>query len=105
VVRHDANRRVLNLDLESALHITVATLAVFMDGETAQRAVNSFQLDESLLAAIANLTGDPTFRTWTPVKFGNWLGHSGDVGRDLHWHILVNEYAHTRLRWMGALHG
>jgi hypothetical protein len=98
-------RRVLNLDLESALHITVATLAVFMDGETAQRAVNSFQLDESLLAAIANLTGDPTFRTWTPVKFGNWLGHSNDVGRDLHWHILVNEYAHTRLRWMGALHG
>jgi hypothetical protein len=98
-------RRVMNLDLESALHITVATLAVFMDGATAERAVNSFQLDESLLAAIANLTGDPTFRTWTPIKFGNWLGHTHDVGRDLHWHLLVTEYAHTRLRWIGAAHG
>jgi hypothetical protein len=95
-------RRVMNLDLESALHITVATLAVFMDGPTAERAVNSFQLDESLLASVANLTGDPTFRTWTPIKFGNWLGRTGDVGRDLHWHILVNEYAHTRLTWMAA---
>jgi hypothetical protein len=97
-------RRFLNLDLESALHITVATLAVCMDGATAERAVNSFQLDESLLAAIANLTGDPTFRTWTPIKFGNWVGRTNDVGRDLHWHLLVNEYAHTRLRWMAATH-
>lgn len=96
-------RRWANLDLESALHITVATLAVFMDGRTAERAVNSFQLDESLLASIANMTGDPTFRTWTPIKFGNWLGRTANVGRDLHWHILVNEYAHTRLRWMGSV--
>jgi hypothetical protein len=95
-------RRWMQLDLESALHIVVATLAVLMDGKTAERAVNSFQLDESLLASIANITGDPTFRTWTPIKFGNWLGMTDDVGRDLHWHILVNEYAHTRLRWMGA---
>lgn len=95
-------RRWLNLDLESALQITVATLAIFMDFRTAERAINSFQLDESLLASIANLTGDPTFRTWTPVKFANWLGTSGDAGRDLHWHIMVNEYAHTRLQWMAA---
>ncbi|GAB3280444.1 hypothetical protein GCM10027589_07390 [Actinocorallia lasiicapitis] len=68
-----------------------------MDYRTAERAVNSFQLDETLLASIANLTGDQVFRTWTPVKFGNWLGKSNDVGRDLLWHFMVNEYAHTRL--------
>jgi hypothetical protein len=64
--------------------------------------VNSFQLDESLCASLANLTGDPTFRTWNPAKFGNWLGHSDDIGRDLYWHIACNEYAHERLRWMAT---
>jgi hypothetical protein len=95
-------RRWMQLDLESALHISVLTLAVLMDLDTAERAVNSFQLDESLLASIANLTGDPTFRTWTPIKFANWLGWTDDIGRDFHWHMLVNEYAHTRLEWMAA---
>jgi hypothetical protein len=37
------------------------------------------------------------FRTWAPVKFTNWVGMTGDVGRDLHWHFVVTEYAHTRL--------
>jgi hypothetical protein len=91
-------RRWIALDIESALHITVAALALFMDGATAERAVNSFQLDESLLACLANLTGDDIFRTWTPVKFPNWLGMTNNVGRDLHWHMIVNEYAHERLR-------
>jgi hypothetical protein len=90
-------RRWINLDLESTLHVTVAALALFMDGATAERAVNSFQLDESMLACIASMTGDPDFRTWTPVKFPNWLGMTNNVGRDLHWHLIVNEYAHERL--------
>lgn len=95
-------RRWIKLDLETALHITVAALALFMDGATAERAVNSFQLDESLLACIANLTGDGIFRTWTPVKFPNWLGMTNNVGRDLHWHMIVNEYAHERLCRLAA---
>ena len=90
-------RRWINLDLESALEIMCAALAIFMDFPTAERAINSFQLDESLLAALSELTGDATFRTWAPVKFPNWLGTTGRVARDLHWHIIVNEYAHTRL--------
>jgi len=98
-------RRIMHLDLESALHITVATLLILMDLRTAERAVNSFQLDESLCSSLANLTGDPTFRLWNPAKFGNWLGHSDDIGRDLYWHIACNEYAHERLRWMAADHG
>ena len=62
-----------------------------------QHAINSFQLDQSVMAAIADLTGDPVFRTWTPVKFPNWLGTTGDVARDLLWHFMVHEYTHTRL--------
>ena len=92
--------RFMTLDIESALNIAVLTLAVFLDKFTAERAVNSFQLDESLLASIANLTGDPTFRTWSPVKFGNWFGWTNDIARDFHWHMIVTEYAHTRLQWM-----
>jgi hypothetical protein len=95
-------RQIARFDLESALHITMATLVIFMDFRTAERAVNSFQLDESLFSALANLTGDPIFRGWNPAKFGNWLGTNADVGRDLYWHITGNEYAHERLRWMAA---
>lgn len=97
-------KRVVQLDLESALSIIVAALAVFMDFATAERAMNSLQLDESLLAAIAEVTGDETFRTWAPMKFPNWLGSpTGDIARDLLWHFHVNEYAHTRLRQLGAV--
>jgi hypothetical protein len=32
------------------------------------------------------------------VKFPTWLGSpTGDAARDLHFHILVHEYAHHRL--------
>ena len=96
-------RRIVNLDVESALSIIVAGLAFFMDFATAERAMNSFQLDESLLVAIAELTGDDTFRAWAPMKFPNWLGSpTGDIARDLLWHFHVNEYAHTRLRQLAT---
>ncbi len=98
-------RRRFNLDAESALSFIVAALATLMDFATAERALNSLQLDESLLVAIAELTGDDTFRTWTPVKFGNWLATPHDVARDLLWHFMVNEYAHTRLRRMAVSTG
>ena len=90
-------RRWVNLDVQSSMSLMCVVLAWYMDFETAERAINSFQLDESLMAAISDLTGDPVFRTWTPVKFPNWLGTTGDVARDLLWHFMVHEYAHTRL--------
>jgi hypothetical protein len=94
--------RVMNLDVSISTQLTVMVLALLMDFKTAERAVNSFQLDESLLSSIANITGDPVFRTWLPqaTRFGTWLGRTNDVGRDLHWHMIANEYAHTRLQWM-----
>ncbi|MFN8051808.1 MAG: hypothetical protein U0Q22_10250 [Acidimicrobiales bacterium] len=95
-------RRWINLDVQSSMSLMCLVLAWFMDFATAERAINSFQLDESLMAAIASLTGDPTFRTWTPVQFPHWLGTTGDVARDLLWHFMVHEFAHTRLTSMAT---
>lgn len=90
-------RRWLELDIESALYLMNIPFCLFTTEDEYERAVNSFQLDESLLGFIANLTGDPVFRTWTPLRFSAWLTIARDVPRDLYWHALVNELAHTRL--------
>ena len=62
-----------------------------------ERAVNSFQLDENLGAMLAGLTGDPTFKTWTPAPVPPGIAGWRDVPRELFWHAAVCEYAHTRL--------
>ncbi|MEZ4373821.1 MAG: hypothetical protein R3B07_23570 [Polyangiaceae bacterium] len=87
------------LDLMTSLYATALWIAVCLDERTTERAINSFQLDESLMGILANLTGDPLFRSWVPCRFPTWLGSpTGDPPRDLHWHILVHEYAYFRLR-------
>jgi hypothetical protein len=92
--------RLLRLDIESALYVMSIFLCLLTTEEEYERAVNSFQLDESLMASIANLTGDVVFRSWTPLRFSPWLTIHRDVARDLYWHALVHEYAHDRLRQM-----
>jgi hypothetical protein len=88
----------LNFDLPSVLYISALMIAVCFDDETIERAVNSFQFDESLLTAIANLTGEEPLRTLAPVKFSHWLGSpTGDPARDLHWHFLLHEQAYERM--------
>jgi hypothetical protein len=93
-------RRWINLDIETGLYLMNIPFCLFTTEAEYERAVNSFQLDESLLGYLANLTGDPVFRTWVPNKFIPWLGINRDVPRDLYWHAIVNEYAHTRLQRM-----
>lgn len=91
-------RRVISLDLFTTLYVSCFWIAACVTEEVLERAINSFQVDESLLTALANLTGDDIFRTWTPVKFQTWFGSpTFDPGRDLHWHMLVHEYAYHRL--------
>jgi hypothetical protein len=90
-------RRWLELDIESALYLMNIPFCLCTTEDEYERAVNSFQLDESLLGYIANLTGDVVFRSWTPLRFSVWLNIARDVPRDLYWHAIVNELAHTRL--------
>ncbi|MFZ9887219.1 MAG: DUF6999 family protein [Myxococcota bacterium] len=94
--------RWLQLDIETALYLMNIPFCLFTTEDEYERAVNSFQLDESLLGFLADLTGDPVFRTWTPLRFPAWLNIARDVPRDLYWHAIVNELAHGRLCAMRA---
>ena len=96
----DASRerkRWLELDIETSLYLMNIPFCLFTTQSEYERAVNSFQLDESVCAMLASLTGDTTFRTWTPVKFPAWISVRRDVARDLFFHAAVTEYAHTWL--------
>lgn len=90
-------RRYLELDIETALYLMNIPFCLFTTASEYERAVNSFQLDDSLCAYIANLTGDPVFRSWVPNRFSLWLSTRRDVPRDLYWHATVNELVHARL--------
>lgn len=93
----------VNFDLPTVVYLSAALIALFFDDRTIERAVNSFQLDESLLSAIANMTGLESLRALTPLKFTHWVGTTGDAPRDLHWHMLVHEQAYGMLLRLKAL--
>ena len=92
-----ARKRWLELDIETALYLMNIPFCAFTTESEYGRAVNSFQLDESVCAMLAGLTGDATFRTWTPTKFPSWISVARDVPKELLWHATVTEYAHTHL--------
>jgi hypothetical protein len=96
----DAERsrdRWLELDVETSLYLMNVPFCLFTTESEYERAVNSFQLDDDIGAMLAGLTGDPIFRTWTPVPVPAWIAGFRDVPRELFWHAAVCEYAHTRL--------
>jgi len=89
--------RLINLDLGTALYFMNIPFALLTSEDIYEQAVNSFSLDESLLAHLADITGDEQFRAWvTPQSLG-WLEINRDVPRALYRHALVHEYAHTLL--------
>ena len=96
-----SRKRWLNLDIETALYLMNIPFCLFTTEAEYERAVNSFQLDESVCAMLAGLTGEVVFRTWTPVKFPAWISVRRDVPRDLFFHACVCEYAHTHLERLG----
>jgi hypothetical protein len=96
----DAERsrnRWLELDVETSLYLMNIPFCLLTSEAEYERAVNSFRLDEDICAMLAGLTGDPIFRTWTPVLVPPWIAGARDVPRELFWHAAVCEYAHTRL--------
>lgn len=89
--------RLVNLDLGTALYFMNIPFALLTSEDIYEQAVNSFSLDESLLAHLADITGDERFRAWvTPQSLG-WPEINRDVPRALYRHALVHEYAHTQL--------
>ncbi len=94
--------RLINLDLGTALYFMNIPFALLTSEDIYEQAVNSFSLDESLLAHLADITGDGRFRAWvTPQSLG-WLEINRDVPRVLYRHALVHEYAHTHLCRLAA---
>jgi hypothetical protein len=94
--------RLINLDLGTALYFMNIPFALLTSEDIYEQAVNSFSLDESLLAHLADITGDERFRAWvTPQSLG-WLEINRDVPRALYRHALVHEYAHTLLCRLAA---
>ena len=91
-------RRLLNLDIQTALCLMNIPFAFCLTPGEYRRAVHSLRLDTSLLSVLAALTGDDTFLGWRtgppPVRVDSNL----DVPETVYEHALTCEYALARLR-------
>jgi hypothetical protein len=91
-------RRLLNLDIQTALCLMNIPFALCLTPEEYRRAVHSLRLDASLLTVLASLTGDDTFLSWChglpPVR----VDSNVDVPSMVYEHAVLCEYAHARLR-------
>lgn len=94
--------RLVNLDLGTALYLMNIPFALLTTEDVYEQAVNSFALDESLLAHLADLTGDGRFLAWCAPQSLARPEIDRDVPRALYWHALVHEYAHTQLCRLAA---
>jgi hypothetical protein len=90
-------RRLLNLDIQTALCLMNIPFAFCLTPDEYRRAVHSMRLDTSLLSLLAALTGDETFLGWRtglpPVR----VDSNADVPAMVYEHALICEYALARL--------
>lgn len=91
-------RRWLNLDIQTALCLMNIPFALCLTRDEYDRAVHSLRLDESLLAILADLTGDETFLRWRPGTTVVRVDSTLDVPRAVYEHAVICEYAHEHLR-------
>jgi Family of unknown function (DUF6999) len=92
-----SRRRWLRLDLETGMCLMNIMFSLLTTTDEYRRAVHSLQLDESVLAIIAELTGDDVYRTWRPAGYAPIIRTNRDVPRDLFAHAVIHEYIHARL--------
>jgi hypothetical protein len=98
-------RRRLNLDIQTALCLMNIPFAFRLTRDEYAAAVHSLRLDDSILALLADLTGDDTFLRWrtggTSVRRDSGI----DVPRAVYEHAVVCELAHGRLRELAHVRG
>lgn len=92
-----SSRRLLRLDLETGLSFMNIAFCLLTTSDEYRRAVHSLQLDESVLAILAELTGDERFHAWKPAGYIPIVRTNRDVPRDLFAHAVIHEYIHARL--------
>jgi hypothetical protein len=92
-----AARRLLSLDIQTALCLMNIPFAFCLTSAEYRRAVHSLRLDASLLTVLAELTGDSTFLGWRTGPLPVRVDSNTDVPAMVYEHALTCEYAHTRL--------
>jgi hypothetical protein len=90
-------KRWLNLDIQTALCLMNIPFALCLTRAEYERAVHSLRLDESLLALLADLTGDETFLRWRPGTNVVRVDTSLNVPKAVYEHALACEFAHAHL--------
>jgi hypothetical protein len=90
-------RRLLKLDIQTALCLMNIPFAFCLTPGEYRRAVHSLRLDASLLSVLAALTGDDTFLGWRTAPPPVRVDSNVDVPAMVYEHALVCEYALARL--------
>ena len=90
-------RRLLNLDIQTALCLMNIPFAFCLTPGEYRRAVHSLRLDASLLSVLAALTGDDTFLGWRTALPPVRVDSNIDVPATVYEHALICEYALARL--------
>ena len=93
-------RRVLSLDIQTALCLMNIPFALCLTPGEYRRAVHSMRLDTSLLTVLAALTGDGAFLSWRPPSLPVRVDSNVDVPQMVYEHAVICECAHARLRWL-----
>jgi hypothetical protein len=97
-----SGRRWLNLDIQTALCLMNIPFAFCLTRQEYRTAVHSLRLDESILALLADLTGDERFLRWRPGTIVVRADSSMDVPRAVYEHAVICEYAHAHLKQLAA---
>ena len=90
-------RRLVNLDIQTALCLMNIPFACCLTPSQYRRAVHSLRLDTSLLTILAEITGDDTFLGWRSGPPVVRVDSNVDVPATVYQHAVLCEYAHARL--------
>lgn len=90
-------RRLIRLDIQTALCLMNIPFAIALTLEEYRRAVHSIRFDDSFLEILAVVCDDDTFRHWKLAGMSLWMDSNVDVPRMVYRHALVCEYAHAQL--------
>jgi hypothetical protein len=94
-------RRLLRLDIQTALCLMNIPFAFCLAPDEYRRAVHSLRLDASLLTVLAEITGDDAFLGWRQPAVR--VDTNVDVPAAVYEHALLCEFAHARLRRAATL--
>jgi hypothetical protein len=88
----------IHLDGVTSIYLISLFLVILFDEATLERAVHSLYLDDSLMACLSQITGDPAFKQWSPGPFVDVIRFPLDVADLLLKHIKICEYAYAHLQ-------